>query len=167
MKQKTFVLREQANYDSLFKFLDENSKDQLLEVTVREHQKDRSILQNSLMWTWVGIIADDLGWTKEDVHKDLRKRILSPIYERDDYGYAATLKALRDMYSRGYEKEAEDLFYKITSTTSATMKQFAEYLTQIERDSILKNIILPHPEDRYYESLMIKTGGQHGSNGKS
>lgn len=159
MKQKTFVLREQANYDSLFKFLDENSGEFLLEVTVREHQKDRSVLQNSLYWYWITIIADTIGMTKEDVHFDLKRRILSKIFIRDEPGYGEMIIAVKRVKKEGFFREAKVLgrhVIRMTSTTAASVKQFAEYLTEIERDCISKNIILPHPEDRYYESLMIK-----------
>ena len=42
--------------------------DELHEVIIRPYKINRSLLQNSLMWVWLGYIAEDLGWTKEDLH---------------------------------------------------------------------------------------------------
>jgi len=156
MKSKTFILRDEKVIAHLIAFINAQPKEPIIEVVVREHKKKRSLLQNSLYWLWVTIISNDLGMTKEDEHFDLRKRMLAPIYERDDLQYSEALKALRDLYSRGFKKEANNLFDQITSTTTANVKQFAEYLTEIERDMMGKGIVLPHPEDLYYDSLMIK-----------
>ena len=155
-KQRTFIIREDAVIDQLVMFLKTWPSDEPWEVIVRPHKKDRSLLQNSLYWVWITEIANSWGWTKEDIHFDLRRRLLSPIYERDDLEYASALKALRDLYSRGFKKEANNLFDKICSSTTANVKQFTEYLTEIERDMMGKGIALPHPEDLYYDSLMIK-----------
>jgi hypothetical protein len=159
MKQKTFILRDKTVLESLIIFLRSQAETPLIEVVVKAHQKDRSLLQNSLYWRWVTVIANELGWTKEEVHHDLRNRILVPIYERDDEGFAEAINAIRKLYTQGFKRDAILIHSKIvrlTSTTSATVKQFAEYLTEIERDMIGKGIYLPHKEDQYYDALMIK-----------
>lgn len=158
MNQKTFIIRDRTVLKHLMAFLEAQPEEPLLEVVVKKHQEDRTIKQNSLMWLWITVIGHELGWTKTDVHFDLRKRLLVPIYERDDEGYAAMINSIRKLYTKGFKQEATTMhnqIVKMTSTTSAKVKQFAEYLTDIERDMAGKGIILPHPEDRYYESLMI------------
>jgi hypothetical protein len=159
MKQKTFILRDKTVLESLIIFLRSQAETPLLEVVVKEHQKDRSLLQNSLYWRWVTVIANELGLTKEDCHDDLKKRILCRIFERDDPGYNSMIRSIRKLYTKGFKQEAAVMhkqIVKLTSTTSATVKQFAEYLTEIERDMIGKGIYLPHKEDQYYDALMIK-----------
>ena len=111
------------------------------------------------MWLWITIIADELGLTKEDVHEDLKRRLLCPIYERDDQGYSEMVESIRKVYSMGMQDRAINMHNYIverTSTTSATVKQFTEYLKEIERDMIDKGIALPHPEDRYYSAMGMK-----------
>lgn len=167
MKHKTFILRDKTVLESLIIFLRSQAEKPLLEVTVKEFQEDRSIKQNSLLWRWQTVIANELGWTKEDVHFDLKKRILCPIFERDEPGYAAMIHSIRKLHTQGFKQDADSMFkqiVKMTSTTSATVKQFAEYLTEIERDMIGKGIYLPHKEDQYYDALMIKPEITKGEN---
>lgn len=158
MKQKTFVIRNEQVISNLIEFINSVRNERLIEVVVKDHHKDRNLLQNSLYWFWITIIAEEMGLTKEDVHFDLKKRILVRIFERDDEGYAEMIHSIRKLYTKGFKTESIKLhesIVKMTSTTSATVKQFAEYLTEIERDMANKGIILPRKEDQYYDSLMI------------
>jgi hypothetical protein len=158
MKQKTFIIQNKAVISNLIAFIEAQPERPLLEVIVREHKKKREVLQNSLYWKWLSVIADELGNTKEDVHYDLKGRILVRIYERDDLEYCEMINTIRKLRVT-HKVQAAILarkIIKLTSTTTATVKQFAEYLTEIERDMIGKGIILPHKEDLYYDSLMIK-----------
>lgn len=159
MKQKTFIIHNDSVIESLVTFLKTWDSPEPWEVTVREHKETRSSKQNRLYFKWVGAIADDLGETKEDVHFDLRRRMLCPIYIRDDPGYSEMILALKRVQSLGAEKEVRILGRHIieeTSTTKANVKQFTEYLQEIERDCASKNIPLPYPEDLYNEALMTK-----------
>ena len=159
MKTRTFIIRSDNEIKRLNTFLEAQPKEPLLEVVVRGHKKDRSVSQNSLMWLWITIVSDELGWTKEEVHEDLKRRLLVPIYERDDTGFAAMIKAVRKVHTEGFKADAKAMsaqIIRMTSTTGATVKQFTEYLKEIERDMISKGISLPHPEDRYYSALGIK-----------
>jgi len=157
--QRTFVIRSRDIIKRVSAFLEAQPKKPLLEVIVREHKKKREVIQNSLYWLWLTIIANELGMTKECVHYDLKHRILCRIYERDDIGYAEMIRSIRTVRKSGFFQEYKALVENIvnlTSTTTATVQQFAEYLTEIERDMIDKGISLPHKEDQYYDALMIK-----------
>lgn len=159
-KLKVFIVKSEEVIDSIADFLREEIPGETpLEVTVRPFKTNRSMSQNSLYWIWVGIIADEFGWTKEEVHEDLKGRFLSLIYERDNPVFAETMQAIRKVYEEGYYQEGRSLHnqvIRLTSTTTATIKQFTEYLNDIERDAISKGLVLPHPEDRYYEALGMK-----------
>lgn len=159
MKTRTFVIHSENEIKRLNAFMEAQPKEPLIEVIVREHKKDRSVSQNSLMWLWITIISDELGWAKEEVHEDLKRRLLVPIYERDDPGFAAMIQAVRKVHTEGFKADAKAMsaqIVRMTSTTGATVKQFTEYLKEIERDMTGKGIPLPHPEDRYYSALGIK-----------
>lgn len=158
MKQKTFVIRDKNVLSRLVAFIEAQPKKPLIEVVVKDHHKDRTLLQNSTLWLWITVIGHELGWTKEDVHFNLKKRMLVPIYERDDTGYACMINSIRKLHTDGFKEDSKLLAHQIvrlTSTTSATVKQFAEYLTEIERDMMGKGISLPHKEDQYFDALML------------
>lgn len=159
MKRRTFIIEHEIIIDNLVDFLRSLPLEPKIEVIVQEQKKDRTLAQNSLLWTWITIIADELGETKEDVHDDLKKRLLVPIYERDEPGFAAMIQAVRKVHTLGHKKDAAAMakqIVKLTSTTGATVKQFTEYLKEIERDMIGKGISLPHPVDRYFDAMGIK-----------
>ena len=132
----------------------------LHEVVIREHKKDRTAAQNALLWLWYTVIAGELGETKDDIHYRCKGQILVHIYERDNPEYAKTIGSVRKIYKMtDMKNEAKHLYHsivKLTSTTTATVEQFTEYLNDIEKDCIGKGIVLPHPEDRYYEAMGIK-----------
>ncbi len=156
MKPKTYIIRSKEIILRLNTFLLSQPKEPTLEVIVRDHKKDRSLAQNSLMWMWITVVSNELGWTKNDVHEHFKKCHLVKIYERDNDGYSAMINAVRRVYSGGAKGDATAMFehiVKLTSTTSATVKQFTEYLNDIEKDMTGKGIILPHPEDLYNNSM--------------
>jgi len=159
MKRRIFIIQSKASIKPVVDFLNSQPDTLDLEVAIYERKQDRTVLQNSLMWLWITIIANELGLTKEDAHEDLKRRLLVPIYERDDLGFADMINAVRKVHTLGHKVEADKLakqIIKLTSTTSATTKQFTEYLNEMERDMAGKGIILPHPEDRYNLSMGIK-----------
>lgn len=153
--KKIFVIRDRDVISRVASYLEAQPLDPLLEISVTLHHKDRSIAQNSLMWSWITIIANEWGWTKDDVHEHFKKKHLVKIYERDEVGYASMIQSVRLIHTKGMKQEAKAMskeIIRMTSTASATVKQFAEYLKDIERDMISKGFSLPHPED--YNSAM-------------
>jgi hypothetical protein len=119
-------------------------------VEIKEHKRNRSAEQNSLLWKWMTIIGAELGESKEAVHERYKNQFLVNIYERDDPEYSAMIQALRDVWRHGLHAEAAGLRKKIvalTSTTGATVKQMTEYLENIEHDAASLAIKLPFPED--------------------
>jgi hypothetical protein len=129
----------------------------LMEVVVREHKKDRSAAQHSLLWLWYTVIANEMGETKEDVHYFCKRRFLVPIFTRDDPdGYGAMVEAVRTVHRAGLKadsKKMADQIVKLTSTTDCTVAQFTEYLNDIEKHYITIGVSLPHPEDRWIEAM--------------
>lgn len=164
MKQKTFVIRDEKVIENLVSFLQALPEKPVVEVVIRDHKKDRTAAQNSLMWLWITVISNEFGLTKEEQHKELKRRLLVPIYERDDQEYAAMINTIRKLYTDGYKEESlllHDQIVKLTSTTKADVEQFAEYLTEIERDMIGKGIYLPHREDYEYAMMVNEMNTQY------
>lgn len=156
--KKTFVLRSNDVISRITAFLEAQPLEPLLEVSISLHNKNRSLAQNSLMWEWITAISNEWGWTKDEVHEHFKKKHLVRIYERDDKGFAAMIQAVRLVHTKGMKQEAAAMsreIIKLTSTTGATVKQFTEYLNDIEKDMISKGISLPHPDD-YNRAMGIK-----------
>ena len=119
-------------------------------LRISEYKKDRSAEQNALYWQWLTIIGNDLGESKEDCHERYKDGYLVQIYERDNPEYAEMVQALRTVWSQGMKQEAVYLRKKIvalTSTTTATVAQMGEYLSEIEKHAASLGIRLPFPED--------------------
>lgn len=122
----------------------------LHEVVIREHKKNRSLNQNSLMWKWLTIISAELGMTKEALHLEYKYRFLAPIFIRDDEQYAAMATAVKAVRAKGLDSEAlvlRDQIINLTSTTQCNTAQMSEYMTDIERAATDLGVGLPHPED--------------------
>jgi hypothetical protein len=156
---KRFVLRSTEVVQAARNFLASLPLEPIQELIVRDAKKDRTAAQNSLYWHWLTIIASELGSTKEDQHTYYKKHILVHIYERDDADYAEMIESVRRVHRQGNIKDAKhlaDMIVRLTSTTDASVKQFTEYLNELEKDAFEKGITLPHPEDRYYEAMGIK-----------
>ena len=45
-------------------------------ITVERLSKKRSLAQNALWWVYMTIIGDEIGMTKEEVHEEVKKRLL-------------------------------------------------------------------------------------------
>lgn len=160
MKRRTFTIRSKEVIKTVASFLESLPLEPVIEIIIQEKKKDRTVAQNRLYRLWGNVISDELGWAKNDVYTYLRKSHLCQIYERDDQGYAEMVNSIRKVWSMGMRKDAEkmhDYIVERTSTASATVKQFMEYLKEIERDMTEKGIPLPHPEDLYNNSMGIKT----------
>lgn len=130
-------------------------------IEVREWKANRSAVQNRLYWRFLTDfqetdVNEHAGTTKEDWHDRFKRLCLSKIYERDNEQYAATMAALREVYRHGLHNESKamvDHVMRETSTTSATVEQFTEYLKFIERYAHERGIRLATDVDYYSEAM--------------
>ena len=103
-------------------------------VEIKEDKDSRSVKQNRLYWEWISVIGNELGYTKDETHAILRDKFL---------GYTETTTKF-------------NVIKELRSTTKLTVKEFKDYLEQIDMFISEYGIILPRPEDLYYESMGIK-----------
>ena len=103
-------------------------------IEIKDDKESRSIKQNRLYWEWVSVIGGELGYTKDETHAILRDKFL---------GYTETTTKL-------------SVIKELRSTTKLKVKEFKDYLEQIDILMSEYGIILPRPEDVYYESMGIK-----------
>ena len=103
-------------------------------IEIKDDKESRSVKQNRLYWEWISVIGGELGYTKDETHAILRDKFL---------GYTETTTKL-------------SVIKELRSTTKLKVKEFKDYLEQIDILMSEYGIILPRPEDLYYESMGIK-----------
>ena len=96
--------------------------------------KPRSISQNSLMWMWYKCMEDITGTPKEDFHDYYKSKYLS-----------------RDVAI------GKQLYRVSGSTSDLNTLQMTHYLEKVKADAATEfTIILPLPEDRYYQAFIAE-----------
>ena len=103
-------------------------------IEIRDDKDSRSVKQNRLYWEWISVIGGELGYTKDETHAILRDKFL---------GYTETTTKL-------------SVIKELRSTTKLKVGEFKDYLEQIDIFVSEYGIMLPRPEDLYYESMGIK-----------
>lgn len=134
---------------------------QIKNLTKTEYRK---ACQNQLYWAWISDCSktdnnEFAGNSIDEWHYQFKKDYLVRIYERDDKGYAIMMESLRDIYRSGMKSEVEVMrrhIIKETSTSKATVKQFCEYLNEIEKFCHNKGILLRTDSDDYKITFGIK-----------
>ena len=150
--KKTFTIVHDAARDEAIKAINELDFAKPHCVSIGPKRKDRSLAQNSLYWKWLGVIADDTGHTSEELHQTYKREYLVPIFRRDRPGYKAMIKTVGKLKGeRGFGAMVKEII-RLTSTTDCSVKQFTEYLNEIEKAAGENGYTLPHPED-YREAM--------------
>ena len=107
-------------------------------IEIKDDKDSRSTKQNRLYWEWIGtVISPELGYTKDEAHMILRDKFLG--------------------YNEVTTKKGETV-RELRSTTKLKVGEFKDYLEQIDMLMSEYGIVLPRPEDLYYESLGITRG---------
>ena len=104
-------------------------------VEMKPNTMSRSTKQNALYWKWLGVLTET-GNSQGALHQYLAQEFLSPVAE-DIQGQTVLV---------------------IKSTTTLTVKEFAEYLEHVQEFAEGLGCILPRPEDLYLESMMREHG---------
>ena len=106
-------------------------------IEIKDDKDSRSTKQNRLYWEWINVIGSELGYTKDETHILFRDKFLG-------YNEVTTKKG--------------DTIRELKSTTKLKVGEFKDYLEQIDMFISEYGIILPRPDDLYYESLGITRG---------
>jgi hypothetical protein len=108
---------------------------------------------------WIGEIANALGNDKEYQHIYYKGMYLTKIFERDDPEYSQMFDLVRSLWREGQKDRAtqlKDQIIKLTSTTHASVPQMREYMTDIDRDAVSKQIALTYPKDLQWNNIKQK-----------
>ena len=120
-------------------------------IRVAQADESRSLKQNRRSFMWYQLRGSMTG------HGQIHERCLCklkygvPILRRDDEDFEKFWHSALQFIA--YESQLEAMeFVPVTSLMG--MKQFAEYLTEVDQQSASQGIVLPHPEDLYWDALM-------------
>ena len=99
-------------------------------ITIAREDDPRTIPQNKLMWMWFGLIAKDSGSSRQEVH---------------------------DYFCQKYLDKPVTLFGNTVpghqETKKLTKEQMSYFLEQIQAEAAREGMILPNPEDQYFEEF--------------
>lgn len=127
MDDQSIILRTQAQIDLAVKVIGriKPDGDHPLEVFIRRHKKKRSLDQNALYWSWLGIISRVTGNDTEQLHEAFKQRFAEAMVA-DVFGKTVT----------------------IYSTAKMKVGEMSEYLDRVFAFAAGEGIVLPLPEDR-------------------
>ena len=128
--KKRFVLRFEGQKRVICDQVNELPADGTIEVTMKTLKTTRSLEQNHLYWMWVGIMADNIGYTKNQMHDALRGDLLEP----------ASYPCLRTNKTK----------QRLRSTTELSVKDMTAYLEAVDQFAAeFFGIVLPRPDEQY------------------
>jgi hypothetical protein len=131
---KSILIDSALKQEATINFIKSLNLDKKWRITIEPYKANRSTAQNSLYWMWVTIIGEDIGYSREELHVVMADKFLG--YEE--------IKAMGKEYQ------------VLKSTKTLNAKEFTEYLNKIERQASELGVVLPHPDDLYYEAMGIK-----------
>jgi len=99
-------------------------------LLIKKKTKQRTISQNKLLWLWLNCIAQELGYTAQDMHDYFCTKYLS----KEVYGAII-----------------------VVGTKDLTTLQFKQFLDNIKIFAATElGITLPDPEDLYFQSFLVR-----------
>lgn len=121
-----------------------------LRVIFTDAVEPRSQKQNRLYASWVGIIADELGYTNFEMRLTFKEQHILPIMLQhpESYPQAEIAQEIRRMFP-----DRPEFIDRQISSKDMKVPHFALFLNQVEIYAGNAGIRLPHPEDQYYEAL--------------
>ncbi len=121
IKQKKIVWTDKTKLINFIQSLDEDCE---VAIEIEEIDEYRTTQQNKLYWSWIQIIADTLGYSKEECHEIIKYKFL--------------------LTQDGLDYESNPEFY-LRSTSTLSRAEFSRLTTDIyfwAHDTL--NITLPN-----------------------
>ena len=87
---------------------------------------DRTLEQNRLYWKWLGVIGDELGYHKNEIHE-----VFLDMFSQ--------IKTIRNLEGKPIQKRVR--------SSEMNVKQMSEYMDQIQQFASENSIILPQPDE--------------------
>ena len=119
-------------------------------VTIGQDDESRSLKQNRLSHMWYAHMGRESGHGREFERAQAKLLLGVPILrEGKEFNkfYTSALAPLE------YEDRLAAMEF-VPVTSLMTVSQFAEYLTEVDSKAALRGLVLPQPEDLYWDALM-------------
>lgn len=147
--QMRFILRDEQIRENALRYLGALNLAQecTLQVEIKPHKRNRSLAQNRIYWRFTTTIGEALGYRKDEQHRIFKGLYLLPILARDDEQVARVERAI------GGDPEGTDAMIDLLTTTDLSVKQFAEYLADVEHFADEAGIRLDKEDDDYLEAM--------------
>ena len=121
---------EVTNFTASLNSLISTLKNGEYSLSIKKKTKQRTISQNKLLWLWLNCIAQELGYTAQDMHDYFCTKYLS----KEVYGAII-----------------------VVGTKDLTTLQFKQFLDNIKVFAATElGITLPDPEDLYFQSFLVR-----------
>ncbi len=134
MKKKIILKNEQIRKHLIEEILN-LPLDPVHVVEIKPYKRNRSQEQNAFYWKLLRIMSEDLGYSVDELHEEMKKRFLLPYLIEKEPELAEMVEGKEDMLAR------------IISTTTLNVKEFSEYLAEIEKLAVSLGIRIPYKED--------------------
>ena len=136
------IITNQSDKDRVIKHVQALNIDKPWSVDVKPYKKNRSLAQNKLLWKFLGIIGNELGYDPQDCHDVICQKLLG-IEQKTVMG--------------------EEIIV-IKGTSKLKVKEFSLFIEAIIRFAIGDlGIYLPTNDDLYFESQGIKRTNRQSS----
>lgn len=137
MEKLTKIIRNKSDLASIISELVTLDVTEPKKIDVSDYKVKRNDCQNRLYWKWVDHIANKYNVSKDEIHLKLAFRFLPT-----------------NPFSKPLMFNGVSIGAWPVSTTTLNIKEFSEYLNEIEAfcHTDLRIYDLPHPEDLYYEA---------------
>lgn len=122
-------------------------------VEIKPWTEKRRTKQNNLSFIWYKERAEFFYNTPDYEHRYCKFHFGCPILCAENDEFLSFYESV--MILPEYEEQIEAMKY-IDVTSLMTVKQFAEYLNTIERESAHEGCILSRPDDAYWEAMGVK-----------
>jgi hypothetical protein len=119
-------------------------------ITISQDDEHRSLKQNRLSFAWYKFRGKENGNGVYHERAFCKLTYGVPILREEksfEKFYCTTLAPLT------YEQQLDAMEF-VPVTRLMGVKQFAEYLNEVEQQSAIQGIILPRPKDLYWDALM-------------
>lgn len=129
---KEFKIYDDTTLNEVVLFLQKLDLTKSFKVKITQKREVRTLDQNRLYWLYMNCIADETGYTPNEIHDYLRGLFLP--------------KEARNVFN--------DIQINLTSTTTLDTKQMTDYINRIIVWAVSElQITLPDPKDKYFEAF--------------
>lgn len=129
----TIILHNEEDRSRAIEAIEGIKADGTMQIEIKRRVRGRSIAQNKLLWMWLSLFGSEIGYTHDEMYDIVVDRC----------------------WPMGLEEIMFDdkNIPRQRRTSFLTTKEFSEFLTAIDSLAVNQGIILPRPEDLFWESM--------------